>query len=117
MLNTSMGDVSPPLTITAVTSSNRCTSRNENMQNFPIFRHSCLLMDVALDVGVVIEIARETFYNRAKPAAAPIAATTISLLQLTMFAAPVKGAGLGEVNVPFELGAGAPVEATVGAWI
>ncbi len=58
------------------------------------------------------------FYSIAKPAAAPMAATTASLFQLRRLAAPVKAAvGAGEVKVPLEVGALAPVEARVGTWI
>ena len=57
-------------------------------------------------------------YRRAKPAAAPIAATTISLLQLVRDAPPVKGEGDGTevAMVPLEDGAGTPEEA-VPTWI
>ena len=59
-----------------------------------------------------------TFYSMANPAAAPMAATTTSLLKLRRLAAPVKAAvGAGEVKVPLDDGAGEPVEATVGTWI
>ena len=61
------------------------------------------------------KVMREAFYSMAKPAAAPTAATTISLLKPITLAAPLNADGDGVANVPLELGAGTP-EAPVGRW-
>jgi len=58
---------------------------------------------------------RDAVYSMAKPAAAPTATKTISLLKSMTLAAPTKADGDGVATVPLWVATGAPVEATLGA--
>ena len=116
---------SAPLSIVPV----RCRCHQECTIKWKKLPHAKCLTNLLLlpeppqkrSIGDEVDSCRdhrgEAVYRRANPAATPMAATTISLLQLAREAAPTNGEGDGTevVKVPLALGDGMP-EVAVPTW-